>query len=998
MHFCQIGMIKPPASTKNAVASFTKEPRFRDAPGFNVNFNPVIQFNGSNWMSGSQGFNNSDFYLVIKPTATFSRLNSPQDVYSGDDVGTNQSNQDVTGIQIGNTSNRHINELLAYNQGSETSFGISEISTTKTYSGVNIFNPRETATGTPRMEMYNNGNLLTTSTVNSSTYLDIVNSRYWLGRSEFFDASYNGAILEVINYDSRNSDANRSRIESYLAIKYGITLGTNGTSLPYVNSAGTTIYGSNQGYNYNIAGIGRDDNSQLNQKQSKSENTSSDITIGLGDIFATNSANTNAFNADRTFLMWGHNNNTLAAQAPIVVNMSSGITPALTTDVDFVAIGRTWRVIENGTIGTVKVSIPSVMLTATITPPGDFLMFISDSPIFSPTAEYRIMNMNGSNLEASYDFNGTKYITFGYAPERTYERSVDFDGTNDYMDAGNVLNLSTNFTISAWVKKSANNRTIVSKRNAGLTEGYDLSINSAGRAEMTWFNGSTRTLTSSVAIPNNKWHHVAVIYNGTTAIMYIDGVADTTLIAPGVPANSQSFLIGAANGAAPNRFFDGTIDEVRVWSTALTVNQLRYSMNQEILKNGTLTNGRIIPNNITLNEISAIPWSNLSAYYPMSTYTYTNAKDISDNNYTAAIKNLNTVANQTAPLPYDSAANGNWETAATWTNSAVQDRPNSPSLVNPTTIVDWNIVRTNHNVTSVGNKTVLALIVNSNVLSISSSPASQTDGTKIEVSNYLRLDGKIDLVGRSQLVQKTGSDLDILSSGSLERDQQGQANFYNYNYWGSPVGTVNTTSNNSNYTVATVLRDGTNPAIPAAFQWTNSLFANNTTTPRTLSRYWINKFDNVSNAYANWSRIGETAPLRAGQGFTLKGTGAATTTQNLVFVGKPNNGTITNTVGKEQLLLVGNPYPSALDAVKFINDNTGGTNDVITGSLYFWEHYTTNNTHFLKDYQGGYGVRNLTGGTAPSSTDLTTISGFGTTSKASTKAVYSSRTRILRCG
>jgi hypothetical protein len=39
---------------------------------------------------------------------------------------------------------------------------------------------------------------------------------------------------------------------------------------------------------------------------------------------------------------------------------------------------------------------------------------------------------------------------------------------------------------------------------------------------------------------------------------------------------------------------------------------------------------------------------------------------------------------------------------------------------------------------------------------------------KIEVS-HLKLDGKIDLVGRSQLVQKLGSDLDITSSGTLER-------------------------------------------------------------------------------------------------------------------------------------------------------------------------------------------------------------------------------------
>jgi hypothetical protein len=33
--------------------------------------------------------------------------------------------------------------------------------------------------------------------------------------------------------------------------------------------------------------------------------------------------------------------------------------------------------------------------------------------------------------------------------------------------------------------------------------------------------------------------------------------------------------------------------------------------------------------------------------------------------------------------------------------------------------------------------------------------------------------------------------------------------------------------------------------------------------------------------------------------------------------------------------------------------------DATNGSLYFWEHYSSNNTHILRDYQGGYAVRNL---------------------------------------
>jgi hypothetical protein len=975
--------------TKNAVSKFSKEPKFQNNTTYNVNFNPVIHFNGANVMSGGQGFNNVDMFVVLKPTIAVTSSTNAQDVYCGDDVTLNKegaSNQDATGFELGASSSRHTNELIAYNQAANSAYGVAEINTTKFYSGVNIFNPRKNATfPTKKMEIINNGNFLTTSEFISASppptyyaYKDIVNTRYWLGRSEYWDASYDGDILEIINYDTRNSDADRNKIETYLAIKYGITLGVNGTSQNYVNSAGSTIYGAAAGFNYNIAGIGRDDKSQLNQKQSKTENTNSDITIGLENIYDTNSNNTNAFDTDKKFLVWGHNNNTLDAQVPISVDMSTGITPAasLATMVDFISIARTWRVVETGgDVPSVKVSIPSSILTATITPPGDFLMFISDSPVFNPTAEYRIMRMNGSNLEADFDFSGTKYITFGYAPERTYPRSISFDGVDDYLDAGKVLNLDTTFTVSTWIKRNSTNKTIISKRDNAFTTGYDLSINSAGKAEMSWMNGTKQTITSTVVIPSGIWHNVAVTYDGTTAKLYIDGVLDVSKAMSTVPANTQSFLIAAADGVNTTSFFNGGIDEVRVWKVALTDKQLRYVMNQEISRDATLTGGTIIPNSITLNEISSIPWVNLSAYYPMSTYTFTNAKDISVNNYTAALKNLTTVDKQTAPLPYESAADGAWQTPSTWLNSNVQDLPNSLSIVDGVTPVDWNIVKTTNDISSVGNKTVLGLMVNSSTISAS-------NDSKIEVTNYLKLDGKIDLVGMSQLVQTLDSDLDVTSSGSIERDQQGQANKYNYNYWCSPVSPISTIANNTDYTVAGIMKDGFN-ATPREISWIAGYdgIAGNALTPMSIARYWLYKFDSYSNAYANWAKITENSTLRVGQGFTMKGSGASGT-QNYTFVGKPNNGLInSNTVASDQLLLTGNPYPSALDADAFINDNASSIAQGTDGTLYFWEHYSTNNTHVLKEYQGGYAVKNLVGGIAPVSAGVDFINQSATSTR-----------------
>ncbi len=954
-------------STKSAIAQSLSEPTFRNNPAYNVNFNPVVHFDGGDAMYGGQGFYNSDMYIVVKTANTISYLASPQDIFCGDDIATNRNSQDVTGFQMGNTSVRHANETWAYNQGAQTSYGIAEISTTKTYNGVNIFNPRKNVSS-GRMELICNGGAITGTEVFTGTYKDINNSRYWLGRSEFFDSSFNGYLLEVICYNSRNTDTNRNRIETYLALKYGITLGVNGTSVNYVSSNGTTVYSAASGFNYNIAGIGRDDNSGLNQKQSRTENSSYDVTMGLATIEPRNSDNNNTFDTDRSFLVWGHNNATLTAQAPVVVNMSAGIS-GLTSEVEFISIGRVWRVVETGgDVKTVKVSVPEDLLTSTVTPPGAFFMFISSSPIFNPTAEYRIMTKNGVNLETTYDFSGTKYITFGYAPEKTFVRSIDFDGVDDYLDAGNVLNLGNNFTVSAWIKRSGANQSIVSKRNAGFTSGYDLRINNAGRVEMSWMNGTLQTITSTVSIPTNVWHNVAVTFDGTTARLYIDGVLNVSQALSTVPDTNESFLIAAAGGTSTTSFFDGTIDEVRVFGTALSAAQLRYIMNQEVRQHSDGTvNGSIVPQSITSNDIKTVAWSQLRAYYPMSTYTYTNAKDESVNGYTASLRNLTTVDYQTAPLPYVSNADGNWNTAGTWKNSSTQDLPYALSIVDGATRVTWNIVDIDHNVVSTGNKDVLSLDL------ASGKTLTASNDTRIGVSHYLLLNGKLDLVGKSQLVQSQNSDLAITSSGSIERDQQGSNNVYNYNYWSSPVGATSTTANNTDYTISGVLRDGTDENNPLAINWTSG-YNGAAGTPITLSSSWIYKFGNLSNDYANWQYVGQDGTMRAAEGFTMKGSGAGSS-QNYVFTGKPNNGLIELPIAASNLNLCGNPYPSALDANTFITDNLG----VLDGTLYFWIHYSTNNTHNLADYQGGYAARTLVGGT--NAVSPPGVSGLGSNSR-----------------
>lgn len=552
---------------------------------------------------------------------------------------------------------------------------------------------------------------------------------------------------------------------------------------------------------------------------------------------------------------------------------------------------------------------------------------------------------------------------------------LDFDGTDDNVNFKDNFNLSNgSFSIEVWVKSEATNgniQTILSKRNASnLNDGYDLRLVN-NTLSFNWNNGNS--ISSNYAISTGRWYHVAVTFDGSNYNLYVDGVSVRNAVAGTNPIanNNAKFILGAmAQNTVfpynPIHFFSGWTQELRIWNLALTDAQIRQMMNQKIQNDNNTVMGATVP-----LAIPGLTWSNLEGYYQMVQATDLSngyLLDISTNTRNGRLLNIYTPQPETAPLPYTSILDGTWESSNTWTHGDVWNIPNTTAIDN-NSYIDWNIVKTDNNITTAGNKTVLGLLVGSNTLTANSD-------NKIEISHYLKLNGKIDLVNKSQLIQTQGSILDVNSSGSIERDQQGQSNLFNYNYWSSPVGTINNTANNQNYTVASVMKDGTTTT-PQNINWIGG-YNGSPTSPISIARYWLLKFDNYANAYANWVRMNENSVLRVGQGYTMKGSGAATATQNYTFVGKPNNGLInTNSISADQLLLAGNPYPCSLDSEAFINDN----NNSISGTIYYWEHYATNNSHYLKDYQGGYATRNLTGGVAPSSANVDFISKLGTPSR-----------------
>lgn len=535
---------------------------------------------------------------------------------------------------------------------------------------------------------------------------------------------------------------------------------------------------------------------------------------------------------------------------------------------------------------------------------------------------------------------------------------LDFDGRNDYTESAPVLGGLANATLMAWIdlRNGYNNEGVVVGQDK-----FQIKVNNNRKLEAVVNNTS---VTSTDALNTAQWYHVAAVFNGSELKLYLNGeLIKTKSASGGIEADATNFTLGK-NPSASNKFFNGKIDEVRVFNTALTDTQVQRMVYQEIENNGSQVRGTVIP-----RDIQSLPYANLIRYYRMDTYRDDIVDDLVTPGFDIAtgmkMYNHKNIYTQQAPMPFVTRTTGSFATA-------VNDSANDIRGLDLNEY-DYAIVRVNHNITEPANIATMGIIVSPGVT------VDMNNDNKLENKWYLKLDGKLDLSGKSQLVQTVDSELDATSTGFIERDQTGQSNRFNYNYWSSPVSTINSTTVNHGYTVAGVMKDGTT-ATPQNIQWTTGVNSS-ATSPITLSSYWIFKFQNLTNSYANWTSVGQNGTLLAGQGFTLKGSNAATPKQNYTFVGKPNNGTITTTVAANNLNLCGNPYPSAIDADKFIDDNIGS----ITGTLLFWEHYSTNTSHNTVQYQGGYATYTKVGGTPPVAP--AGISGLGNSNRSAKRFI-----------
>ena len=270
-------------------------------------------------------------------------------------------------------------------------------------------------------------------------------------------------------------------------------------------------------------------------------------------------------------------------------------------------------------------------------------------------------------------------ITFVMAQGGGY--ALDFDGNNDYVNTTySGISGNNDRTVEVWVKTSATGVNFITEWGVQqINQRFTVTVTSSKlRVEFagSWLLGSTN-------VNDGLWHHLAATHSSTSSPstkLYIDGNLEATASFTINTSSSGNVLVGKS-AYWSEREFDGSIDEVRIWSVARTVAQI--ADNIHVLLDGDETG--------------------LVAYYQMSNGSGTSLTDNSANSNTGTLYNMdnNDWVTSYAPIgtlnsSYTTDVEALWSASGT----SASDASNGLSMTVSSTLAEANFAVFGNNNTS----------------------------------------------------------------------------------------------------------------------------------------------------------------------------------------------------------------------------------------------------------------------------------------------------------
>jgi hypothetical protein len=208
----------------------------------------------------------------------------------------------------------------------------------------------------------------------------------------------------------------------------------------------------------------------------------------------------------------------------------------------------------------------------------------TDIPPTTLVAHWKLDEMSGNTAADSAGINHG--IVIGDGLWRPYDGRIDgameFDGIGDQIDCGNgtAFAIRDQITVTAWIRVNRFDRdfqAIVTKGDSAFrlqrarnTSTLEFACSGVQVPDTTYGN-----IYGTIPVDDGQWHHAAGVYDGQTIWLFVDGRLDVSSPATGrIKLNSWPVLIGE-NAEIPTRYWNGWIDDVRIYSSALAESQIQ---------------------------------------------------------------------------------------------------------------------------------------------------------------------------------------------------------------------------------------------------------------------------------------------------------------------------------------------------------------------------------------------------------------------------------------